>query len=335
MPSYWAQVKHTGYGQALRIAARDLFGIAEIDDKTIHDLAERVKADNTPGLYRRILQERCRIRVVVDHDFSERVSFPDDPLLRGLCILMLTLFNPMKSASVDEVARRSGMSIRTLDDLTAAIQKLIRDDIRKGAVGLKMMCMDFPPPSAKEAQSEFRQAISKSDPEREFPALARYLADKCFDVAAEADVPVAVHSGFWGDFRKIDPKFILTFGYRRPEVRFDLFHLGIPMAHDAAIIGKNMPNVTLNLCWCPIISQTLTARMLDELLDMAPLNKIIAFGGDYYCAVHKVYGHLVMAREAVASALARRVEAGDFDRAEALRIASMWLHDNPAQIYRV
>ena len=40
-----------------------------------------------------------------------------------------------------------------------------------------------------------------------------------------------------------------------------------------------------------------------------------------------------MAREVVAAALARRVEAGDFDRAEALRIAGMWFHDNPARIY--
>jgi predicted TIM-barrel fold metal-dependent hydrolase len=118
-------------------------------------------------------------------------------------------------------------------------------------------------------------------------------------------------------------------------VRFDVFHLGMPMIRDAILIGKSYPNVTLNLTWCPLISQVQTCRALDEIIDLVPLNKVIAFGGDYRAAVQKVWGHLVMARECVATALANRIEAGSFDRAEALRIARMWFHDNPARIYRI
>jgi hypothetical protein len=76
-----------------------------------------------------------------------------------------------------------------------------------------------------------------------------------------------------------------------------------------------------------------TKRALDEILDLVPLNKIIAFGGDYRVAVQKVYGHLVLAREVVASALGERIEAGELDREEALRIARLWFYDNPARIY--
>ena len=155
------------------------------------------------------------------------------------------------------------------------------------------------------------------------------------DVAAEADIPVAVHTGYWGDFRKIDCKNLLPLVMRRRDVRFDMFHLGMPMLRDGALIGKSQPNVTLNLTWCAVISQVQTTRMLDELIDLVPVNKIIAFGGDYRCCVHKAYGHLVMARETVAAALARRVDDGDFDRAEAMRLARMWFHDNPTRIYRL
>ena len=42
-----------------------------------------------------------------------------------------------------------------------------------------------------------------------------------------------------------------------------------------------------------------------------------------------------MARECVATALAERIEAGNFDRAEALRIARMWFDRSPARIYRI
>ena len=48
---FWEHVKHTSFARALRITARDLFGIAHINDSTIHTLAERVQADNAPGLH--------------------------------------------------------------------------------------------------------------------------------------------------------------------------------------------------------------------------------------------------------------------------------------------
>jgi len=51
--------------------------------------------------------------------------------------------------------------------------------------------------------------------------------------------------------------------------------------------------------------------------------------------VQKVYGHLVLAREVVASALADRVEAGDFDRDYALHVAKLWFHDNPSRVYKL
>ena len=49
--------------------------------------------------------------------------------------------------------------------------------------------------------------------------------------------------------------------------------------------------------------------------------------------MQKVYGHLVMAREVVASVLAGRIEAGDFDGEYALELARMWFCENPSRIY--
>ena len=135
--------------------------------------------------------------------------------------------------------------------------------------------------------------------------------------------------------RELDPKLMFSFADRRRDVRFDMFHLGMPMIRDAILIGKNLPNVTLNLTWCPIISQLQTARALNEIIDLVPVNKIIAFGGDYRASVQKVYGHLVMAREVVAQVLAQRIEAGDFDRQYAMHLAKLWFYDNPGRIYKI
>ena len=326
---HWEHVRNGSYARALRITARDIFGIDEINDSTINELAERVKADNTPGLYRRILQEKCRVRLSIT--CVDRPDFPDDPGLRGITSLLKAA--PGTRDELRSLSERSGAEVRTLDDATGAAQSLLRADVEKGAVGFKMMAGHHGPPDAKAAKKELKKALRPGKGPRLCPALRDYLFDKCLDVAAAADVPVAVHTGYWGDFRELDPKLMLSFAARRRDVRFDMFHLGMPMMRDAALIGKNLPNVTLNLCWCAVISQVQTSRMLDELIDLVPVNKIIAFGGDYRAAVQKVYGHLVMAREVVASVLARRIEAGDFDGEYALRLARMWFCENPSRIY--
>lgn len=322
---YWEQVRHTSYARALRITARDLFGLPDIDDTTITDLADAVKASNRPGLYGRILQERCGIRVSIT--CVDKPDFPDDPGLRGITQLEKSTDTPSEIAHA--LSNRVGRNVHSLEDAIEAGQAVLRDDLKRGAVGFKTTVAAHGLPSPEAAAIEWKEGNKPKDT----AAVRDLLFDKYLDVAAEANVPVAVHTGYWGDFRKLDPKHMLSFAMRRQDVRFDMFHLGMPMIRDAIMIGKILPNVTLNLTWCPIISQAQTIRALDEIIDLVPVNKVIAFGGDYRVAVQKVYGHLVMAREAMAAALARRVAAGDFDLVEALRIAKMWFYDNPTRIY--
>jgi len=330
---YWEQVKYGSYARALRITVRDLWGLEDVNDATIGEIAARVQAENTPGLYRRVLQERCGIRYSVTN--VDQAGFPHDPGLRGI-VWLLRLQNMPDAGGGEIIAaleRRAGHALTTLHELVETAQSWLRAELAEGAIGFKMFVAEYGAPDARGAEQAFQEARGGTEPDKPAPTLRDYLFDKCLDVAAEAGVPVAVHAGYWGDFRKLDPGRIFSFALRRRDVRFDLFHLGMPMVHTASFIGKVLPNVTLNLTWCPVISQTLTARTLSEVLDLVPLNKISAFGGDYRVAVHKVYGHLTMAREVVAAALAERVRAGEFDRAEALRIARLWLHDNPARVY--
>jgi predicted TIM-barrel fold metal-dependent hydrolase len=146
---------------------------------------------------------------------------------------------------------------------------------------------------------------------------------------------VAVHAGVWGDFRRMDPKNFIPEIERHPSLRIDLFHLGMPMVRDAVMVGKNFPNVSLNLCWSHVVSQRMARHGLDEALDLVPINKIIAFGADYRVVVEKAVGHLIMARENVAAVLAGRVEDGEMDEATAVGIARRWFYDNPKRIYRL
>ncbi|HUU43676.1 MAG TPA: amidohydrolase family protein, partial [Planctomycetota bacterium] len=341
---WWEVVKHTSYSRALRVTARDLFGIDAINDDTIADFAAKVKADNTPGLYRRVLQERCNIRLSIT--CVGRADLSADPNLRQITA-MPNMWG-FTCADLRKASEWAGREMRSLDDLVGTQRAILKKDLADGAVGFKTVVHAVGVPDRKAAEAEFTEALRTTDEKRfdrltalsevegrVFPALRDLVFDACLDVAAEAKVPVAVHTGYWGDFRTLDPKLLFDFVVRRRDVHFDMFHLGHPMLRDAAVIAKTQPNVSANLCWLAVISPVQTARMLDELIDLVPVNKITAFGGDYRVCVQKVYGHLVLAREVVASVLAKRIEAGDFDRAEAMRLARMWFIDNPTRIYRL
>jgi predicted TIM-barrel fold metal-dependent hydrolase len=122
---------------------------------------------------------------------------------------------------------------------------------------------------------------------------------------------------------------------RHRETRFDVYHAGIPWVSTVGVMARQAPNLWLNLCWTHVISPVMARRALDEWLDVVPANKIIAWGGDYWMALEKVYGHLVMARENVAEVLADRVHRGLMTEPEALALAEMMFRTNAEALYRL
>lgn len=87
----------------------------------------------------------------------------------------------------------------------------------------------------------------------------------------------------------------------------------------------------VNLCWLWIISPEVARRTLAEWLETVPVNKIIAFGGDYLF-VEGTYAHSRMARESVARVLSEKVKTGCMSEEEAVQIAQLILHDNAARL---
>ncbi len=59
----WSCIRHTGYGQCLRMAARELFGVSEITRETSRHLSAASAASNRPGWYQHVLTEKARIAI--------------------------------------------------------------------------------------------------------------------------------------------------------------------------------------------------------------------------------------------------------------------------------
>jgi len=326
---FWEQIRWGSYARAALLAARRFYGFEDINDHTYEALSEAIRAANRPGLYDHVLRDACRIRVALTQcgrtDLGHDALIPVMPMLYGLQTWQDLTDPPFASAS-----------IRTLDDYLDAVRAYVTRVKAQGAVGLKMMSAPYHSPDRKaadEAFSQLRRGHISSLPVTN--PLRDYVTDEIISFASQQGLVICVHTGYWGDFRQLDPLHMIPLLQRHQKARFDIYHLGYPWVRETLMLGKGFPNVWLNLCWTHIISQRFATEALDEAIDLIPTNKLLAFGGDYGAPVEKVYGHLVMAREDIAGVLARRIVRRQMNESQALELARRWLWDNPKDLYNL
>jgi predicted TIM-barrel fold metal-dependent hydrolase len=171
----------------------------------------------------------------------------------------------------------------------------------------------------------------------EAAALGLWLLHEVLEEAGRQHLPVSIHCGIiwncWNDFRRTNPLNIIPLLIQHRNTAFDLYHGGIPWVREMGVIGNQYPNANLDLVWCHQISAYMTEHMLNEWIDLVPINKIIGFAGDNPCGPEKTYGALVMTRENIARALAVRISRGQMTESRAVDICRMWLYENPKRIY--
>jgi predicted TIM-barrel fold metal-dependent hydrolase len=313
------------------LAARRFYGVEDISEQTYPALSEAMRKANTSGIYERVLRDACHIRTALTQCGSTALG--GTPLLTPV---MPMVYGLERWEDLAHPPFDPNSPIRTLDDYLDAMRRYVLRVKAEGAVGLKMMSNPYEAPNREQAVSAFRRLCEGADSALPVPnPLRDYVVDQTIAFAARQDLVTAVHTGYWGDFRTLDPLHMIPILQRHPSARFDVYHLGYPWVREALMLGKGFPNVWLNLCWTHIISQRFAVDGLDEAVDLIPSNKLLAFGGDYGLPVEKVYGHLVMARENVARVLAARIEGGQLTETHALDLARKWFYDNPRELYQL
>ena len=336
---YIARIRHTSFARAARLTLQHFWGADELTDENIGPISERIAADNGPGRYRRVLREHCNIVRVLNQnapppdDRRELEIFGDQDLLR--CVVELVDSRPPQNTHVASIGGPD--ACRTLDDYLDWARERARTMARGGAVGFKICARPYRPPDRQEARAQFEDLVRREEslPTPSAGPLTSYILDELLRAVPALGLPVAVHTGFWGDFREMDPTHMIPVIERHPDVHFDLFHTGIPYVRQTGLMAVNLPNTTINLCWAHSINASMTARAMDEYIDQVGVDKVIGFGGDVRFMVEKVYGHLELARRNIARVLARRIEDGLMDLDDAEELCEAWLFDNPARVYRL
>ena len=332
---YWQQIRWGSYARAALLAAKEFYGFEEISSKTYAPLSEAIKRANKSGIYERVLVKACKIRTALTQCRGTQV---DTPLLTPV----VEMFHQMDNwEALAHPGFNPDASVRSLDDYLDTLRAYIIRVKTEGAVGLKIISKPYQQPDRQKALSTFEHLRSgkESSPKVSNPIfmapnpLTDYVIDQMISFATQQDLIIAVHTGYWDDFRKLHPLHMIPILQRHPQARFDIYHLGYPWMRETLMLGKGFSNVWLNLCWVHLISQRFATIALDEAIDLLPMNKLLAFGGDYEKPVEKVYGHLVMARENVVGVLAKRIVERQMTESQAIAIARKWFWENPKEFY--
>ncbi|MEU6717199.1 amidohydrolase family protein [Nonomuraea sp. NPDC046802] len=213
------------------------------------------------------------------------------------------------------------------------------------AVGLKTVVgslfgLDFDP--SRPATGSVLAAANRrlADPKEPLtdPVLLRHLLWSAIDVARERGLPVQFHTGLGGsalDPHRADPARLGAFvrGLQPLGVPVILLHC-YPYHRQAAFLASVHPHVYVDVGLALPHTAAGSARVMDELLELAPFHKQLFSSGCHGVAESAYLGALYY-RRALGTVLRGRLGAGEWSSTDAVRIAHMIGSGNARRIYRL
>lgn len=321
---FWKYVKYGGWGKHVLRVLSDSFGITDINSENYLKIGELLNQTKTKNHYRDIIKNKCNIKAVLNQ-CSDEIYEGDDDYFKGYA-------DVLKNGIVNDIKLLEISNNKSLDDLIELVSQRLYNAKARGAKFTKFDASCFMFESDKStSQIQLNSVLNGEQINTE--VLQSYVYRDVLSVAQELNMVCAVHTGVWDNIYRKSPQHLFKIVDEYKKVKFDIYHMGIPFIRECAFLGKNFPNVYLNLCWSHIVSPLLVKNSLDEWLDLVPLNKIFAFGGDHATLPINIVSHLNLAKENIAFVFASRVDRGEIEFSAAIEIIKSWFYDNPKKVY--
>ena len=359
---YLPLIRHTSLTRATLLGVRELYGFDDITEDNYREVSDAMQAANRPGIYRRAFRERGRILVALNQPFKrsklpEPYEVDDNPAWWQLpepgSFFIPQIFETQLSVAfgvepLTRIQRELGLSVSSLASFVDALEDLVSRYRDRGLIAIKLnKTTVHSPPQESKAVGLFDRVLRShdEDPDAALPlsgveqtALRDFVAHALFRIAGDHGQVIIHHCGHrgpWQDYRTTDPTHLVPVFMQYPDTRFELYHAGMPWVRETGMICKAYPNVWLNMTWGHSIARQMAISALDEWLDMIPVNKITAFGGDTHLWVEWTLGDLVQTRQNLSAVLAKRIREGLLTENQALDLARMMLYENPKNLYHL
>ena len=350
---FWNKIQFTAYGRVTRTIMEDIYGEKEISLESLMRIKDKLIRP-TRETYDSLL-DRANIKLMLsdvlgDLDSLKRFiegKFFDYNRIKFLFSLPQFHNNVRSFDFVQRVGSLLDRHITSLEDYLESVFELIKRAKEKGVVGIKdqsayTRTLDYDLVPRYEAEKLFNRRLS--DPRNslgwpESKPLNDYLFHQFMSFAKELDLPVQIHTGHMAGIRnrieKTNAILLTNIFELYQDVKFDLFHGNWPYIGEILFLGKNYPNVYIDLCWVNIIDPIYSEELYSRAVLTVPHIKINGFGGDYFDVPEYIVCHLKIARENMARALVRLIEMNWIEEDSAVKIARDWLFENPRRLFNL
>jgi predicted TIM-barrel fold metal-dependent hydrolase len=359
----WAGAEHTAYARVTKLVLKEAFGVDKLTRESLVHVAEQL-ATRDQSYYLKTIQDAGIKAVIADIIFpppwERHIRYFASPTLKEFLegefplpdiwhpVFNTPYYHEIRTREfIDFVGALAEVNITSLGGYEEAMYELIKRAKSQGVIALKdqsayRRVIDFNLPVRSDAERVFNKLLIDPRNQLAWPE-AKPLDDHLFHqfmrFAREIRLPVQIHTGHLALIRNrvshANAAHLAPVLELHSEVQFDLFHGNWPYMGDLLFLGKNYPNVTLNLCWVNIIDPLYAQELLKRAVMTVPHAKIFGFGGDYWISSEHSTAHLTVAREVIAGALADLVECGWLEEEEAVNIAADWLYNNPNRFYKL
>lgn len=340
---YWPAIKNTGYGQAVTITIKELYGVDELSPKTIAKVQAGYEKTVKPGFYKHILCDLANIESCQVNCLTKPFSESDMPalLMQDLGFLGMHL-----GPNFERFGKPTGIDVGALADWHKVIDWWF-DKYGKYAVAVKSQGayardIDYERMQAERVELPFkRQLEGKSTSPEDAKAIEDHLFWYAVDKATNLNLPVKIHTGYYAGQNYMplnrlakNPGSASDLCRQSPNTRFVFFHICYPYYEPMIPLAKHYTNAYIDMCWSWLMNPVAAKDFLKKYLVCAPTNKITVFGGDYV-PVEPVLGHAVITRRGVALALSELVEEGWLTLDAALELIDPIMHKNARRIYNL
>jgi uncharacterized protein len=334
----WEATQFTGYGEAVRLIAKHVYGLDELTGTGLVSAQNRIKELRKPGERYRLLHDVANL----DHIQTDDFCWPCLPDHSGLDFFLYDLsWAAFCNGQVDAKAihDETGVGVSDLTTLKAGMAAIF-EKYAPCAIAVK----------AQHAYNRTLNWIERSDgdaavaldavlrkPAGEISVETRLcLGDWCWargvELTIEHNLPFKIHTGYYaGNNRmpvsRIPAGNMCELFARYLDAKFVLMHIAYPYNDELVALAKHYPNIWVDLCWAWSIDPYSSRDFLRRFIHAVPINKIFAFGGDTGWPTSSM-AYAIQARNEIRRTLEAEIADGYMTEAQAMGIATRIMRDN-------
>ena len=331
----WEATQFTGYGEAVRLIAKHIYGLDELTGDALTDAQDKIQTLRTPGKRYHILHDLANL----DHIQTDDFSWPCPPDPSGLNFFLYDLsWATFCNGQIDPSAihAETGVEVKDLASLRNALAAIFAKHA-PCAIAVKSQhaynrTLNWVERTDAEAATALNAVLTKTADESTRLCLGDWCWARGVELTIEHNLPFKIHTGYYaGNDRmpvsRIPAGNMCALFARYLDAKFVLMHIAYPYNDELVALAKHYRNIWVDFCWAWSIDPYSSRDFLRRCIHAVPSNKLFAFGGDTGWPTSAM-AYAMQARNEIRRALEAEIEDGYFTEKQAMAFATQIMHTN-------